>query len=437
MDRPIQAGDFARVILDNESQTYPIELIEGNNIYISVADGESSVLIPLNGEYQVRGLGVNHQVEFLANDVSALTGVLDLDLALLEELDDKDLEVICQVSDYVKELCEGDQLWINKTISKYGQTTFNQKPHDMKPREYYSLIQSVDGANLALVRNDQPLLRTIVSQGYSPDINLHIAHRFNGMNMRRLTQDATNFLLEADLGPQVTGSFNHNTRDFSTVKTFKAVEGTRLQDILWFLQPEINGQPNPLYRNVLNSIFREYDIFKDLLALHLYHSRSFKCPNYTATSLMRKYLGNVMTRIIDADVNRIKQLGVEAIKKVQRQGFLAEQAIELLEEQAHLSKLAIKEPNLDYREHMNFYYVSYDIFNPNAFGRYAFNRFFDYVYEPGQIPLTPQFRDEVFEVYSPIFDSDRDEFLDILDAIERYVIILADKHRETIKMPIC
>lgn len=129
-----QIGDLVRITLPDGVEIHPVELIEGDLIYISVGPGVSSILIPFEDEYQVKDLESEHRVEFLFTE---LTGDEFLDLLLLEELDDKSLETACQIGDYIQDLCEGDQLWKNKISSRYGQDKITKKPHDMTFKEYY------------------------------------------------------------------------------------------------------------------------------------------------------------------------------------------------------------------------------------------------------------------------------------------------------------
>src|SRR3990170_2605684 len=146
MDRTVQVGDQARIILPDEIQTYPIELIEGDNIYISVGPGEVSRLVPdetgQEGRYQVEGLNLPHEVEFIipmieSVELPVLTGVEFLDLMILEQLDDESLMTACQVHQDIYRLCTKDQLWINKIVSKFGPIIGRYVPESMSAREYY------------------------------------------------------------------------------------------------------------------------------------------------------------------------------------------------------------------------------------------------------------------------------------------------------------
>lgn len=414
MSRAVQVGDLVRITLGNEIQTHPIELIDGDRIYIATGEGFSSLLIPLNGEYQVEGLGVNHRVEFISNDSPVMTGLSELDLMILEELDDTDLETVCRVNGYTESLCQGDQLWKDKIIGGYGQVTLNQKSPDLTFRKYYDYLKSflsVAGANLALVRNDQPLLDLIMADGYQPDI--HLADFQPNIGAYYFTQDVMNFLQEVELGPQVMGAFPNGSIDQTTVK---ALENTRLNDILWFLEPRISGRPNPLYRIVLRSTVFLHDIFIVLLLHHLHVSRALKGAVFSATDDMRKYLGNIIQNIIDNDVRRIQQ----------RSSSVAQ----LAREKGNLAKRAIDEPTLKINTSVTIGRAIYSIFNPNEFTQGDLGKFREHIYEPDEVYLTPQNLVEISEVYSIIPNTSPDIIINVINAIEHRVIALAQEYRK-------
>ena len=55
------------------------------------------------------------------------TGIKDLDLKILSELDDASLLNFCQTSTYGKKLCENETFWFNRTLQKYGKVEKNPK----------------------------------------------------------------------------------------------------------------------------------------------------------------------------------------------------------------------------------------------------------------------------------------------------------------------
>jgi len=55
------------------------------------------------------------------------TGIKDVDLKILSELDDMSLLNFCKTSTYGKKLCENEIFWFNRTLSKYGKVEKNPK----------------------------------------------------------------------------------------------------------------------------------------------------------------------------------------------------------------------------------------------------------------------------------------------------------------------
>ena len=47
------------------------------------------------------------------------TGIKDVDLLILKELDDEDLFSLCQVDKYINNLCNNESFWLNKLLKKY------------------------------------------------------------------------------------------------------------------------------------------------------------------------------------------------------------------------------------------------------------------------------------------------------------------------------
>ena len=47
------------------------------------------------------------------------TGIKDVDLLILKELDDEDLFSLCQVDKYINSLCNNENFWLNKLLKKY------------------------------------------------------------------------------------------------------------------------------------------------------------------------------------------------------------------------------------------------------------------------------------------------------------------------------
>lgn len=74
------------------------------------------------------------------------TGVKDVDLLILMQLDDKSLFRTCKVNKYVNELCKNEDFWRNRFQNKFGKSA---KPEDKTWRNYYiDAIEEEKGINL-------------------------------------------------------------------------------------------------------------------------------------------------------------------------------------------------------------------------------------------------------------------------------------------------
>lgn len=66
------------------------------------------------------------------------TGNKQTDFLVLQKLSDKDLESFCQIDNYAKSLCEDEQFWINRIVSKSDKDVLNGKKKEQTYRDYYT-----------------------------------------------------------------------------------------------------------------------------------------------------------------------------------------------------------------------------------------------------------------------------------------------------------
>lgn len=90
----------------------------------------------------------------------ALTGIPDTDIYILLELEDQDLINICQVNNYVRNICNKDSLWISKLYKKFANVSnvainnidvlelLKYKPNTMNYKDFYITI--VNNVNLCI-----------------------------------------------------------------------------------------------------------------------------------------------------------------------------------------------------------------------------------------------------------------------------------------------
>lgn len=271
---------------------------------------------------------------------------------------------------------------------------------------------STKGANLALARNDQQLFDRITSMGYQPDINIigswipfavgqERAYQPNApMTFIRLGEILMNFLREAEFGPQIMGDFSQGKQN---PESLTKVEGTRLNDILGFLHPTINGQPNPLY----GLIVYEYNILNRLITLHGFYTNSM----HVSSSSMRKYFAPAMRTLIDDDAMTIINDHPEHT--------------ELVREKAELAKKAIDDPTLVFSNEV---IPGKRIFNPNN-NLATRDKLWAYLIYGETITFNQHEREQIAQVYSIIPNITPDNALSLVNIIYSRVINLADGYR--------
>ena len=66
-----------------------------------------------------------------------LTGIKDTDLLILEKLDDRSLFSYCQTNQYANNVCQDENFWRNRLITKYGIETAELKNIDRSWKDFY------------------------------------------------------------------------------------------------------------------------------------------------------------------------------------------------------------------------------------------------------------------------------------------------------------
>ena len=69
-----------------------------------------------------------------------LTGIKDVNLKILSELNDRDLLNYCTTDKYAYQICQNEDFWRNRLIRKYGDKVLNNKPKDISWKNYYMQI---------------------------------------------------------------------------------------------------------------------------------------------------------------------------------------------------------------------------------------------------------------------------------------------------------
>ena len=69
-----------------------------------------------------------------------LTGIKDVDLLILSQMDDKTLYNFCKVNKSARKLCSDENFWKNRLIQKYGQDAAKYKPEKKSWKKHYSFV---------------------------------------------------------------------------------------------------------------------------------------------------------------------------------------------------------------------------------------------------------------------------------------------------------
>ena len=69
-----------------------------------------------------------------------LTGIKDVDLLILSQMDDKTLYNFCKVNKSARKICSDENFWKNRFIKKYGMDAVKYKPKNKSWKEHYSFV---------------------------------------------------------------------------------------------------------------------------------------------------------------------------------------------------------------------------------------------------------------------------------------------------------
>ena len=71
------------------------------------------------------------------------SGLSDIDINILSNLNDKDLIKVCNINKYAASLCENDELWKIKIVNKFGEEALNYKEADKSWRQQYNTFVEI------------------------------------------------------------------------------------------------------------------------------------------------------------------------------------------------------------------------------------------------------------------------------------------------------
>lgn len=171
----------------------------------------------------------------------------------------------------------------------------------------------------------------------------------------RFKQPIVDFFRQANIGPQVNGEFvlgtdnGQNIKNVPNSKTLQVQQGTNLNDLLYFIQPQVSGQQNPLYRIVAPGTLTP------LFALHAYYENMQipgEATRLSASQQMRNTLGGLMEDTIRNDIATVINNNPQVRQQAEQ---LQQQLIQ-----------AINNPNM-LTQDGDSTIAGIEVFNPNRF----------------------------------------------------------------------
>jgi len=103
--------------------------------------------------------------------MKTLSGIRDVDLKILQELEDHEISKVCSVNKYVAKLCEDESFWLNRLLKKYDiETIFEMKENLTYKNLYrYLFFDRKTGLNVAIQTDNLDLFKQIYNSSDEND----------------------------------------------------------------------------------------------------------------------------------------------------------------------------------------------------------------------------------------------------------------------------
>lgn len=86
------------------------------------------------------------------------SGNKNVDTKIINQLDDKELQIVCQMNKYVNSICKDDNFWMNRFVNRFGEYLGNSQEiketylGNMTWEEYYKfIVQNLNKGNLEML----------------------------------------------------------------------------------------------------------------------------------------------------------------------------------------------------------------------------------------------------------------------------------------------
>ncbi len=180
MSRPLQTGDHVIISFHGiRDLVYTVLSVDTTGIYIHPLNDTTKVSLlipsPTPPFWKISGTDVNFGIRFEAAPsieittepitlIPIFTGISELDIGILNELDDVSLTQACRINQYTAELCRDDNLWRRRVEDTYLDLTPSKRPEETW-KDFYTLIRKIPNNTERLIKEDRTtLLRHLITK---------------------------------------------------------------------------------------------------------------------------------------------------------------------------------------------------------------------------------------------------------------------------------
>lgn len=102
--------------------------------------------------------------------MKAFTGIKDVDLKIISQLEDHEIGKVCQANKYVSRLCEDESFWLNRLLTKHSKHEIKQLRGSLSYKDLYHYLYLGDfeeGALHAIKEDNVYLYKAIPINKYN------------------------------------------------------------------------------------------------------------------------------------------------------------------------------------------------------------------------------------------------------------------------------
>jgi hypothetical protein len=253
MNRPLEPGDLAIIVVGDERYSLPVASVSPDRIIAG-----DYVLIPVADDWQIKNYNLPHAVTFQAAPrEQLLSGVNDVDKLVLLNLDYKDLLAACTSDPYTNKICQDDFFWRQKVERDMGPEVMKNKLPEMSYREQYRTLINNNMNKDTAIRKGR--LDYLIWKNIQPDYNIsRAAARSGQINILEWTHNH-GILLDQEIADYDAALNDRvNVLEWLSKKNIRpskaafsnAVESTSTRVVEWMLDHGITSDHPKLVANL-------------------------------------------------------------------------------------------------------------------------------------------------------------------------------------------